>query len=121
MPSVRSKRAPVPRVSAVTSQLLEAIVRTRAKYAILDLTGIPSIDTATADHIRQIVGAVALLGTTGILVGIQPKIAQTLVGLGVELSHVRVYQNLRQALKACMRESAPASSSRTISESSRSA
>ncbi|HZF48483.1 MAG TPA: STAS domain-containing protein [Polyangiaceae bacterium] len=96
------------RVSAVTSQLLEAVVRTRARYAILDLTGIASIDATTGDHILQIVGAVGLLGTTGVLVGIQPGIAQTLVGLGVELSRVRVYQNLQQALKACMREQGPA-------------
>lgn len=96
------------RVSAVTSQLLEAVVRTRARYAILDLTGIASIDATTGDHILQIVGAVGLLGTTGVLVGIQPGIAQTLVGLGVELRRVRVYQNLQQALKACMREQGPA-------------
>jgi anti-anti-sigma regulatory factor len=92
------------RVSAMTVKLLEAVVRTRARYAILDLTGVALIDTAIGGHILQIIGAVGLLGTTGVLVGIQPEIAQTLVSLGVELGRVRVYQNLRQALKACIRE-----------------
>jgi anti-anti-sigma regulatory factor len=92
------------RANAMTAKLLEAVVRTRARYAILDLTGVGLIDATTGDHILQIIGAVALLGTTGVLVGIQPEIAQTLVSLGVDLSRIRVYQNLRQALKACMRE-----------------
>jgi rsbT co-antagonist protein RsbR len=92
------------RASEMTSKLLEAVVRTRARYAILDLTGIAVIDASTIDHILKIVGAVGLLGATGVLVGIQPDIAQMLVRAGVELGRVRVYQNLRQALKACMRD-----------------
>jgi rsbT co-antagonist protein RsbR len=93
------------RASATTSQLLDAVVSTRARYAILDLTGLAVIDTTTGDHILRIVNAVGLLGATGVLVGIQAAIAQLLVGLGVDLQRVRVYQNLRQALKACMSES----------------
>ncbi len=89
----------------MTSQLLDAVVRTRAKYAILDLTGIAVIDTTTGDHILRIVSAVGLLGAVGVLVGIQAEIAQMLVGLGVDLGRVRVHQNLRQALKACMADS----------------
>lgn len=96
------------RADAVTEQLLEAVVRTRARYVILDLTGIAVIDTTTGDQILKLVAGVGLLGSTGILVGIQPEIAQTLVGLGAELSRVRVHQNLRQALKACLREQGPA-------------
>jgi rsbT co-antagonist protein RsbR len=93
------------RASAMTSQLLDAVVRTRARYAILDLTGLAVIDTTTGDHIVRIVSAVGLLGATGVLVGIQAEIAQLLVSLGVDLGRVRVHQNLRQALKACMAES----------------
>jgi rsbT co-antagonist protein RsbR len=92
------------RADAMTEQLLEAVVRTRARYVILDVTGIAMIDAATADQILKIVAAVGLLGSTGILVGIQVEIAQALVSLGLELGRVRVYQNLRQALKACVRE-----------------
>lgn len=92
------------RASALTSQLLDAVVRTRAQYAIIDLTGVAVIDTGTGDHILRIVAAVGLLGAVGVLVGIQPEIAQMLVGLGVDLGRVRVHQNLRQALKACMAE-----------------
>lgn len=94
------------RAGAMTAKLLEAVVRARARYAILDLTGVALIDAATGDHILRIIGAVGLLGTTGVLVGIQPEIAQTFISLGVELGHVRVYQNLRQALKACMLKTA---------------
>lgn len=93
------------RASAMTSQLLNAVVRTRARYAILDLTGIAVIDTTTGDHILRIINAVGLLGATGVLVGIQSAIAQLLVSLGVDLQRVRVHQNLREALKACMAES----------------
>jgi rsbT co-antagonist protein RsbR len=96
------------RADAVTEQLLEAVVRTRARYVILDLTGIAVIDATTGDQILKLVAGVGLLGSTGILVGIQPEIARTLVGLGSELSRVRVHQNLRQALKACLREQGPA-------------
>ncbi|MBA3546612.1 MAG: STAS domain-containing protein [Nannocystis sp.] len=92
------------RASAMTSQLLDAVVRTRARYAILDLTGLAVIDTTTGDQILRIVSAVGLLGATGVLVGIQAEIAQMFVGLGVDLGRVRVHHNLREALKACMRE-----------------
>ena len=95
------------RASAITSQLLDAVVRTRARYAIIDLTGIGVVDATTGDLILRIVAAVGLLGATGILAGIQAEIARVLVGLGVDLDRVRVHQNLRQALKACMREQAP--------------
>lgn len=93
------------RASAMTSQLLDAVVRTRARYAIVDLTGLAVIDTTTGDHILRIISAVGLLGAVGVLVGIQAEIAQLFVGLGVDLRRVRVHQNLRQALKACMAES----------------
>lgn len=92
------------RANAMTSQLLDAVVRTRARYAILDLTGLAVIDTTTGDQILRIVSAVGLLGATGVLVGIQAEIAQMFVGLGIDLGRVRVHHNLREALKACMRE-----------------
>ena len=96
------------RAEAMTEQLLEAVVRTRARYVILDVTGIAAIDATAADQILKIVAAVGLLGSTGVLVGIQVEIARALVSLGLDLGRVRVYQNLRQALKACVREQGPA-------------
>jgi len=90
------------RAEQMTAQLLEAVMRTRARHVILDLTGISVLDTATADHLLRMVSAVSLLGATGVLVGIQAEVAQLIVNLGVDLQRVRVYQNLRQALKACM-------------------
>lgn len=96
------------RAEAMTEQLLEAVVRTRARYVILDVTGIAAIDATAADQILKIVAAVGLLGSTGVLVGIQVEIARALVSLGLDLGRVRVYHNLRQALKACVREQGPA-------------
>lgn len=92
------------RAGVMTELLLEAVVRTRARYVILDVTGIALLDAAAADQILRIVAAVGLLGATGILVGVQAEIARALVALGVDLGRVRVHQNLRQALKACVRE-----------------
>lgn len=96
------------RASRMTAQVLEAVSRTRARFVILDLTGLAVLDTTTGDHLLRVVTAVGLLGATGVLVGIQANIAQLLVGLAVDLGHVRVYQDLRQALKACMRDQASA-------------
>ncbi|MDC0672098.1 STAS domain-containing protein [Nannocystis radixulma] len=96
------------RAARMTAQVLDAVARTRARHVILDLTGVAVFDATTGDNLLRIVGAIRLLGATGILVGIQASVAQLLVGLGVGLQDVRVYQDLRQALKACMREHAAA-------------
>ncbi|WAS91097.1 STAS domain-containing protein [Nannocystis punicea] len=92
------------RATRMTEQVLEAVTRTRARHVILDLTGVAVFDASTGDHLLQLVAAVNLLGATGVLVGIQAHVARLLVGLGVGLQNVRVYQDLRQALKACLQE-----------------
>lgn len=92
------------RADRVAEQVLEAVVRTRARYVILDLTGSALVDASTADQLLRIVAGVRLLGATGVLVGIQADVARALVGIGVDFQRVRIYQNLRQALKACMQE-----------------
>lgn len=88
------------RAAQVMERLLEAILQRRARCAILDLTGVETIDTATADNFLCIVRAVKLLGAQGMIAGIGPHVAQTLVGLGVDLTAIPTFSNLREALKA---------------------
>ncbi|MDC0673174.1 STAS domain-containing protein [Nannocystis radixulma] len=91
------------RTAEIMDSLLQAVTQTRARFAILDLTGVEVVDTGTASHLIRMIQAIRLLGTEGILTGIHPTIAQTIVALGVDLSHVAVYAKLRDALKHCIR------------------
>lgn len=101
------------RAAEMMEDLLDAVARTRARYAILDVTGVEAMDTATASHLLKLVHALKLLGAEGIITGIQPAIAQTIVGLGVELSAITTLASLRDALKLCMsRMTHPATGSR---------
>ncbi len=89
------------RTADIMDNLLQAVTRTRARFAILDLTGVDVLDTATASHLVGLIRAVRLLGADGIISGIQPNVAQTIVGLGLDLSSFLVHANLRSALKYC--------------------
>ncbi|MBA3548678.1 MAG: STAS domain-containing protein [Nannocystis sp.] len=90
------------RTAEVMDSLLQAVGRLRARYAILDLTGVEVVDTATASHLIGMIQALRLLGAEGVLTGIQPMIAQTIVSLGVDLTRVAVYARLRDALVHCI-------------------
>jgi rsbT co-antagonist protein RsbR len=90
------------RTAEIMDSLLQAIVRVRARYAILDMTGVEVVDTATAGHLIALTRAIELLGARGIITGIHPNIAQTMVSLGVDLSRISVHANLREALKHCI-------------------
>src|SRR5690606_15389959 len=68
--------------------LLEAIVEQSAEIAIIDITGVPTVDTLTAQHLLKTVAAARLMGADCIVSGIRPQIAQTMVHLGVELNVV---------------------------------
>jgi rsbT co-antagonist protein RsbR len=63
-------------------------VETKARVALVDITGVPTIDTQTAHHLIEAVAAVRLLGAEVVLTGIRPALAQTLVHLGIDLSHI---------------------------------
>ncbi|MFZ6182323.1 STAS domain-containing protein [Nannocystis pusilla] len=91
------------RTAEIMDSLLQAVTQARARYAILDLTGVEVVDTGTASHLIKMIHALRLLGAEGILTGIHPSIAQTVVALGVDLSHVAVFAKLRDALKHCLR------------------
>ncbi|MFZ5779200.1 MAG: STAS domain-containing protein [Pseudomonadota bacterium] len=76
------------RTQVVMQNLLETIVQTGAEIAILDITGVPTVDTLVAQHLLKTVSAARLMGADCIISGIRPQIAQTIVQLGVELNVV---------------------------------
>ncbi len=79
-------------------QALNQIERTNARELLIDITGVPVIDTQVAKGLLQLVEAARLMGTQVILVGIRPEVAETLVTLGIDLHHIRTYSTLRAAL-----------------------
>jgi rsbT co-antagonist protein RsbR len=83
------------RAALMTQTLLAAIERHRATIVILDVTGVPIIDTQVARVLLQAAEAAKLLGAGTILTGIRPELAQTIVGLGVDLSNVATQANLQ--------------------------
>jgi rsbT co-antagonist protein RsbR len=91
------------RARQLTEQLLNSIGATRAKVAILDITGVPIVDSKVANHLLQTVSAARLMGATVILTGLSPSIAQALVALGVDLSPVKTTVDLQSGLEEAER------------------
>ena len=91
------------RARQVTEQLLDRITQTQATFVILDITGVPIVDTNVANHLIKTIRAASLLGTHCILVGIGPEIAQTLVRLGVDLSGIETRGTLQDGLELALR------------------
>jgi rsbT co-antagonist protein RsbR len=92
------------RAADVMDSVLNEVVRTRARYAILDVTGVEVMDTATASHMLRLTRALQLVGAEGIITGIRPGIAQTIVGLGVDLASIVTLATLREGLKYCIQQ-----------------
>jgi rsbT co-antagonist protein RsbR len=90
------------RTAEVMDSLLDAVSRTRARFAILDLTGVEAVDTKTAAYLIELVRAIRLLGAEGIITGIRPSVAQTVVAIGVDLGGVVTLSNLRAGLRHCI-------------------
>jgi rsbT co-antagonist protein RsbR len=78
--------------------LLERIVETGALIAIIDITGVPTVDTLVAQHLIKTVAAARLMGADCIISGIRPQIAQTMVHLGIELEDVSTKASLSDAI-----------------------
>jgi rsbT co-antagonist protein RsbR len=91
------------RAADMKNSLLETVSRTGAKFAIVDLTGVDTVDTATADHLLKVMRAVGLLGARCVITGIQPSVAQIIVALGLDMQGVITLRSLREGLKYCMR------------------
>jgi rsbT co-antagonist protein RsbR len=87
------------RSQIVMERLLEALVETGSPYAILDITGVPAVDTQVAQHILKTVVAAQLMGAQCIISGIRPQIAQTIVSLGIEFGDIVTKANLADALQ----------------------
>jgi len=92
------------RAARVMDDLLAAVTRTSARFAILDLTGVEIVDTQTAAYLVQLIRAIRLLGAEGILTGIRPTVAQTVISLGVDLSAIPTHASLRNGLAYCIRK-----------------
>ncbi|MGW2486063.1 STAS domain-containing protein [Streptomyces sp. NPDC001606] len=86
------------RSQVVMEALLEGIVSQRARYAILDITGVPTVDSLVAQHLMKTVAAARLMGAECIVSGIRPAIAQTIVQLGIDLGSVLTRASLADAL-----------------------
>ncbi len=86
----------------MTERLLQTIVERQARCAIIDITGVDVVDTATADHFVKMVRAAAMLGAHCVVCGISPDVAQTLARIDVELTDVITKRSLKDALHHCL-------------------
>jgi len=93
------------RTQIVMESLLERIVETGADIAIIDITGVPTVDTLVAQHLIKTVNAARLMGTECIISGIRPQIAQTIVHLGVDLQGVVTKATLADAFALALAKS----------------
>jgi rsbT co-antagonist protein RsbR len=93
------------RTQVVMENLLQRIVETGAPLAIIDITGVPTVDTLTAQHLLKTVAAARLMGADCIISGIRPQIAQTIVHLGVDLGDVVTKSSLADAFAVALRRS----------------
>jgi rsbT co-antagonist protein RsbR len=91
------------RTQVVMESLLQRIVETGAAIAIIDITGVPTVDTVTAQHLLKTVAAARLMGADCIISGIRPQIAQTIVHLGVELGSVVTKATLADAFAIALK------------------
>jgi rsbT co-antagonist protein RsbR len=90
------------RTQLVMESLLQQIVATRSPIAILDITGVPTVDTLTAQHLLKTVAATRLMGAECIISGIRPQIAQTIVHLGVSLGDIITKASLADAFRLAL-------------------
>jgi len=92
------------RTQIVMQNLLEALVAKGADLAIIDITGVPTVDTLVAQHLLKTVAAARLMGAECIISGIRPQIAQTIIHLGVDLGEVITKANLADAFRVALQK-----------------
>jgi rsbT co-antagonist protein RsbR len=93
------------RTQVVMENLLQTIVATNSKYAIIDITGVPTVDTLVAQHLLKTITAARLMGAECIISGVRPQIAQTIVHLGINLEDVVTKAKLSDALALALQRS----------------
>jgi PAS domain S-box-containing protein len=90
------------RTEQFMERLLQRIVETNSSVALVDITGVPTIDTQTAQHLIETITAVRMLGAQVVLTGVRPALAQTLVHLGIDLSHIVTRSSLSAGLRIAL-------------------
>ena len=93
------------RTGVVMESLLQRIVETGSEIAIIDITGVPTVDTLVAQHLLKTVAAARLMGADCIISGIRPQIAQTMVHLAIDLSSVTTKATMAEALRTALTRS----------------
>jgi rsbT co-antagonist protein RsbR len=91
------------RARQLTESLLKAIRASRAKVVVVDITGVPSVDSKVANHLVQTVDSSRLMGAAVIVTGLSPEIAQTLVTIGVDLGKMNTVGDLQGGIEAAER------------------
>jgi rsbT co-antagonist protein RsbR len=91
------------RTQVVMEKLLQTLVDTGSEHAIIDITGVPAVDTQVAQHLLKTVVAARLMGAECTISGIRPQIAQTIVALGIEFGDISTKATLADALVAALR------------------
>jgi rsbT co-antagonist protein RsbR len=93
------------RTQVVMESLLQAIVQTNSRFAIIDITGVPTVDTLVAQHLIKTITAARLMGAECILSGIRPQIAQTIVHLGINLEDIITKSKMADAFRLALERS----------------
>jgi rsbT co-antagonist protein RsbR len=93
------------RTQVVMESLLQTVVATNSKFAIIDITGVPTVDTLVAQHLLKTITAARLMGAECIISGVRPQIAQTIVHLGINLEDVVTKAKLSDAFALALRRS----------------
>jgi rsbT co-antagonist protein RsbR len=93
------------RTQVVMENLLQTVVATNSKYAIIDITGVPTVDTLVAQHLLKTITAARLMGAECIISGVRPQIAQTIVHLGINLEDVITKARLSDAFALALQRS----------------
>ncbi|HXT88284.1 MAG TPA: STAS domain-containing protein [Trebonia sp.] len=92
------------RTQLVMEKLLDTLVATGADHAVIDITGVPTVDTEVAQHLLKTVTAARLLGAECTISGIRPQVAQTIVSLGIEFGDIATKASLADALALALRQ-----------------
>ncbi|MEU7424903.1 STAS domain-containing protein [Streptomyces sp. NPDC040750] len=92
------------RTQVVMEKLLQTLVDSNATHAIIDITGVPTVDTQVAQHLLKTVVAARMMGARCIISGIRPQIAQTIVALGIEFGDIPTNASLSDALRQALKE-----------------
>jgi rsbT co-antagonist protein RsbR len=96
------------RTQVVMESLLQAVVQTNSRVAIIDITGVPTVDTLVAQHLLKTITAARLMGADCIISGVRPQIAQTIVHLGIDLAGVITKSKLADAFALALQRTGQA-------------